>query len=326
MRCAKREDSRRQKVENRLNELLGQQEIIVLDGALATELENRGLSINDALWSAKILAEKPEEIQAVHYDYFCAGADIGISASYQATIPGFLAKGYTEQQADELIKQSVRILAKARERFWQEKGRLSQRAYPILAASVGPYGAYLADGSEYRGNYGLSEEALFLFHRERMHILWEAGAEVFACETIPSLAEAKALARCMQEIPGANGWICFSCKNEKEICEGTPIAECAAQLEAAECISAIGVNCTAPEYVEGLIREIRSVTNKPVVVYPNSGEQYNAVEKSWHGTTGVCDYAHWAKTWYAAGARLIGGCCRTTPKDIAQISVWSRGK
>ncbi len=313
-------------MENRLNELLGQQEIIVLDGALATELENRGLSINDALWSAKILAEKPEEIQAVHYDYFCAGADIGISASYQATIPGFscervyrAASGRAHQTVGTNFSKSPgAILARKR------------KAIPKSIPNSGRFGGAIRRVSGRRLGiswklWAFGGSALFI-SQERMHILWEAGAEVFACETIPSLAEAKALARCMQEIPGANGWICFSCKNEKEICEGTPIAECAAQLEAAECISAIGVNCTAPEYVEGLIREIRSVTNKPVVVYPNSGEQYNAVEKSWHGTTGVCDYAHWAKTWYAAGARLIGGCCRTTPKDIAQISVWSRGK
>lgn len=314
-------------MKNRLKELLEKQETIVLDGALATELENRGLSINDSLWSAKILAERPEAIEAVHYDYFCAGADIGISASYQATIPGFLAKGYTRQQAKELIKQSVQLLANARERFWfQGGGMQSGRNYPLLAASVGPYGAYLADGSEYRGAYGLSEEALFLFHRERMQLLWKAGADLFACETIPSLVEAKALVRCMQEIPGANGWICFSCKNEMEICEGAPIAECAAQLEEAECISAIGVNCTAPEYVESLIREIRKVTDKPVAVYPNSGEQYDAAKKTWQGAAGLCSYAQWAKKWRAAGARLIGGCCRTTPEDIAEISAWSREK
>lgn len=309
-------------MKNRLEELLEKQKLVVLDGALATELENRGLSLADSLWSAKILAERPEEIEAVHYDYFCAGADIGISASYQASIPGFLSKGYTEQQAKEMIARSITLLRRARERFWAEDGEKAGRAYPILAASIGPYGAYLADGSEYRGEYGLGQQELYAFHRERMQDLWDAGAEIFACETIPSLEEAKALAQCMQEIPGAGGWICFSCKNGQQICEGTPIAECAAQLERWDCIKAIGVNCTAPEYVEELIGQIRKSSNKPIVVYPNSGECYDAVCKTWHGAAESQGYEAWAKKWYAAGARIIGGCCRTTPKDIAAIHRW----
>ena len=195
-------------MKNRMEELLEKQKVVVLDGALATELENRGLSLADSLWSAKVLAEQPEEIEAVHYDYFCAGADIGISASYQASVPGFLSKGYTEQQAKEMIARSIALLKQARQRFWAESGEGSGRAYPILAASVGPYGAYLADGSEYRGEYGLGRQELYAFHRERMQDLWNAGAEIFACETIPSLEESKALAECMQEIPGAGGWIC----------------------------------------------------------------------------------------------------------------------
>lgn len=309
---------------NRLTDLLERQKVVVLDGALATELENRGLSLADELWSARVLAEQPEAIEAVHYDYFCAGADVGISASYQASIPGFVQKGYSEAQAKELLARSIWLLGQARERFWKERGQDAGRAYPILAASVGPYGAYLADGSEYRGGYGLDEEALYAFHKERMQLLWEAGAELFACETIPSLSEARALARCMEQIEGATGYLCFSCKNEREICEGTPIAECAAALEEFDSILAVGVNCTPPQYVEQLIREIRAKSSKPVIVYPNSGEQYDASCKAWHGQAGKGSYDAWAAKWYEAGARLIGGCCRTTPADIAAIYRWSR--
>ena len=169
---------------NLITQFLQDHKVMILDGAMATELEGKGLDLNDSLWSAKVLAERPDVIEQVHYEYFLAGADCAMTASYQATIDGFLKKGYSLQQAEGFITDSVRIAAKARDRFWQDPKNREGRPYPLIVAAVGPYGAYLSDGSEYRGDYTISEEALMEFHRRRMQLLLEAGADILACETI----------------------------------------------------------------------------------------------------------------------------------------------
>ena len=312
-----------QKEDGMLRERLAEQGVLILDGALATELECRGCNLQDSLWSAKVLMEEPEKIRQVHEDYFRAGANIGISASYQASVQGFLERGYSAAQAREWIRASVRLLREAGESYWQAGGKAAGRPRPIAAASIGPYGAYLADGSEYRGDYGISEEALVAFHAERLRLLEDAGADLFACETIPSLGEAKAILRAMaQQGCTLPCWMSFSCRDGAHICEGAPIAACAEFLDAQDRVEAIGVNCTAPEYIEGLIREIRRASDKPIVVYGNSGEAYDPAAKVWHGRETAPCYADWAPKWYAAGARILGGCCRTTPADIAAIYAW----
>ena len=298
-----------------LKERLEKQKVLVLDGALATELEARGCDINDTLWSAKVLMEQPELIRQVHYDYYAAGADIGISASYQATIPGFMRRGCSEAQARQLIRSSVQLLKEAAEDYWEQQGKRMGKMPPIVAASVGPYGAYLADGSEYRGNYSCSEQELIDFHRERMQLLEEAGADLFACETIPSLREARAILQAMEQRK-LTCWMSFSCRDAQHICEGTPIAECAEFLQEQDRVEAIGINCTAPEWIEGLIREVRRVSDKPIIVYGNSGEIYDPQAKVWKGAPCGMAYSAWAPRWYAAGANIIGGCCRTGPADI----------
>lgn len=309
---------------NPIENILKDFPLIILDGALATELENRGCDINDSLWSAKILAEKPEAIEKVHYDYFAAGADCAITSSYQATIDGFVQKGFSEAEAVSLIRRSVQIAKKARDDFWNDPENRKNRPLPLVAGSVGPYGAYLADGSEYRGDYTISEEELIAFHRPRIKILAEEGVDILACETIPNLIEAKAIVKLLQEFPDIHCWISFSCKNSLEISDGTSISDCAKYLDSFDQVAAIGLNCTAPQYVESLITEIKSNSNKPVIVYPNSGEEYNSDSKTWHGHSSSESYCCSAKGWFEKGAKLIGGCCRTTPSDIKAIADWSR--
>jgi homocysteine S-methyltransferase len=187
---------------NPIAPMLNRYPALVIDGALATELEHRGYNLKDELWSAKILLERPEAIKQLHYDYFKAGADCAITASYQATIEGFMKRGLNEEQAIDLIQKSVRLAIEARDEFWSEQSNRAGRSKPFVAASVGPYGAFLADGSEYRGNYGLTEEELADFHRRRMRALIEAGADMLACETIPSPIEARALVRLLGEFGG----------------------------------------------------------------------------------------------------------------------------
>ncbi|OPJ62912.1 homocysteine S-methyltransferase [Clostridium oryzae] len=309
---------------NPIKNILTDFPLIILDGALATELENRGCNINDSLWSAKILAENPDIIEQIHLDYFSAGADCAITASYQATIEGFVKKGFTESQAVALIKKSVEVAKRARDSFWEDPSNRTNRPFPFVAGSVGPYGAYLADGSEYRGDYKISCDDLIDFHRPRINILIEEGVDILACETFPSLEEAKAIVKLLEEFPDTYCWISFTGKNDFEISDGTLISECAKYLDTCRQVVATGINCTSPKFIPSLINEIKANTSKPIVVYPNSGEEYDAADKCWHGHTSSEEYASDAKVWFEHGAKLIGGCCRTKPADIKAIASWAR--
>lgn len=304
---------------NPLTAFLQNQACIVLDGALATELEARGADLHDPLWSAKILLEQPELIRAVHLDYFYAGANCSITASYQASIEGFRQRGLPEQEALALIKRSAQLAQEAREIFLNDPTHSSPPIRPLVAGSVGPYGAYLADGSEYRGNYGLSHAELIAFHRPRVQALVEAGVDLLACETIPCLEEAVALVELLKEFPQMPAWVSFSARDGLHTSQGERLSTCASLLDAHEQVVAIGINCTPPRFISSLIAEIRSVSQKTIVVYPNSGEHYDAASGSWYGESDEKTFSQQALDWYTAGARFIGGCCRTTPTDIRRI-------
>jgi homocysteine S-methyltransferase len=300
-------------------EFLRQVPVIILDGALATELEQRGANLDDPLWSAKVLLEQPQLIRAVHRHYFEAGADIATTASYQATFQGFARRGLTASQTAQLLRTSVLLAAEAREEYLRNAAPETGRPRPLIAASVGPYGAALADGSEYRGGYALSDDELMAFHRPRLAVLAEAGADLMACETVPSLREALLLARLLEEFPQCCAWISFSCRDDAHTGEGQAIEDCARALEAFPQIVSIGVNCTRPDLIASLLRRMRDQTTKPLLAYPNSGEVYDAATKSWQGHAAAVPLGAQARDWYDAGARLIGGCCRSRPADIRAI-------
>ncbi|OWA33142.1 homocysteine S-methyltransferase [Saccharibacillus sp. O16] len=321
--------------QNPIAAILDNHPVLILDGAMATELERHGCNLDDPLWSARVLLEQPELIRRVHEDYFRAGADCAITASYQATVEGFAARGIEEAEALKLIRQTVSLAAQARDTFWMQKedeqknedpaADQRQRPKPLVAASVGPYGAFLADGSEYVGHYGFSDERLTAFHRPRMQALVEAGADLLAFETIPSLQEARVLANLLEEFPGTFAWMSFSLRDGQTISEGTSIEECVQALEPYAQIAAIGVNCAPSSAAAEAVARFAACTEKPVLVYPNSGETYDATTKTWHvrESTACLPFADSARAWYEAGARLIGGCCRTTPQQIAEIAaVW----
>jgi homocysteine S-methyltransferase len=274
----------------KLEELLGAQGFVLLDGGLATELEEHGFDLSDELWSARLLRDEPSAIAAVHRAYVAAGADCVITASYQATI---------ESLGKELLRLSV---------------KLAREAGPkLVAASVGPYGAARADGSEYTGDYDLDEQGLAEWHRERLRVLDASGADLLACETLPSFAEARALAALPRKTPA---WFSFTCRDGEHVSDGTPIVECARHLDAAPGVAAIGVNCTPPRHVVPLVERLRSVTAKPIVVYPNSGERWDAAMRCWTGTRDPEEFAAAALRWRNAGATLLGGCCRTGPLHV----------
>jgi len=294
--------------------------VAILDGGLATELERRGLDLRDPLWSSKYLVEAPGEIEAVHYDYFRAGADIGTSASYQATFEGFASRGIGTKESDRLLRLSVELVNRARERFWRDAASRPGRVFPLLAASIGCYGASLHDGSEYRGDYGLSRKELMDFHRPRLRVLADSGADVLAVETIPSLLEAEAVTALLEEFPEAPPvWISFSCRNSVEVSHGEQLADCFAAAGACEAVAAVGINCTAPRFVSSLLESSRGSTAKLVAVYPNSGEIWDAPKQTWIPGETSAPIEALAPEWRRRGARLIGGCCRTTPSTISAL-------
>lgn len=298
---------------------------LVLDGALGTELERRGANLNDPLWSARLLMEQPELIRQVHLDYYQAGADVATTATYQATFEGLARRGLGHDEAAALMRLAVGLACEARDQHWQAlqaQGQDAGRARPLVAASVGPYGAMLADGSEYRGHYPLDEAGLMAFHRPRLQVLAASGADLLACETLPCLDEARALARLMDEVPGCQGWISFSCRDGEHNSQGERLADCVAALEGHASVVAVGINCTAPQHIQPLLIAARAHTRKPILVYPNAGETYDATLKVWHPSAAChnASFTDMALGWAGAGAQLIGGCCRTKPEDIAALA------
>ncbi|CAI8824451.1 homocysteine S-methyltransferase [Kosakonia sp. YIM B13611] len=303
---------------NPLTTLLEHHPFAVLDGALATELEARGCSLVDNLWSAKVLMEDPQRIRDVHLDYFRAGAQIAITASYQATPAGFAARGLTEAQSKALIEKSVMLAKEASDIYRSE----NPNAGPLLVAgSVGPYGAYLADGSEYRGDYVCSREAFQAFHRPRIDALLNAGVDLLACETLPCFTEIDALAGLLSEYPHAQAWFSFTLRDDQHLSDGTPLVQVVNALSGCPQIVALGINCIALSKTTVALKHLQSLSALPLVVYPNSGETYDAATKAWHTHGERCgSLAAYLPQWLEAGARLIGGCCRTTPQDIAALS------
>ena len=295
-----------------------QQGALLLDGGLATQLEGMGRDLDHPLWSARLLRDEPAAIGAVHRSYLEAGADCLISASYQASIPGLLAAGATRQQAGALLQRSVDLACRARDEYcenWPDS-----RLRPLVAASIGPYGAYLANGAEYRGDYGLGAEALRQFHQLRWDILAASPADLLACETIPSRLEAEVLLALLGQRPDITAWISFSCRDGRRISDGTPMADCAALVADCPQVVAVGVNCTPPRYIPALLDEIqKGAPDKPIVAYPNSGEIYRADKRRWSGPSQPFDFARAGTQWVRGGARLIGGCCRTGPNHIKAL-------
>lgn len=302
---------------NPLTSILTDHPFVLLDGAMATELEARGCDLADSLWSAKVLMENPQLIYDVHLDYFRAGAQVAITASYQATPDGFAARGLNEAQARSLIAKSVELAKQARDSYRAENPAAKGL---LIAGSVGPYGAYLADGSEYRGDYQRSAQVFQDFHRPRVEALLEAGVDLLACETLPSFDEIRALAQLLEAYPVAQAWFSFTLRDAQHLSDGTPLRDVLALLADYPQILAVGINCIALENTVEALEYLHGLTPLPLVVYPNSGEHYDAVSKTWHHHGEACATLEgYLPQWLAAGAKLIGGCCRTTPKDIAAL-------
>jgi homocysteine S-methyltransferase len=284
--------------------------VLIADGGLATELEARGHDLSDHLWSARLLVDAPDEIKAAHLAFFRAGAVIATTASYQASFDAFEARGIGRDDTVRLLRRSVELAQAARDEMAGD-GRDRW-----VAASVGPYGAALADGSEYRGRYGLSVADLAAWHRPRLEVLADAGPDLLALETIPDLDEAEALLTVISRT-GIPVWLTYTVDGDRTRA-GQPLAEAFALARDVPEVVAVGVNCCAPSDVSAAIAIARDATGKPVIVYPNSGEEWDAQQRVWVGTSQHS--AQQAQQWVADGARIVGGCCRVRPADIENIA------
>lgn len=283
---------------------LARGDIVVIDGGLSTALEEMGHDLSDDLWSARLLRDDPEAIVEAHRRYVEAGAEIVISSSYQASIPGFMASGLSKQQAKMLITSST------------ELARRGVDGKALVAASVGPYGAYLSDGSEYTGEYGLTLSELLNWHAERFELLVSTKPDLLAIETIPCLTEVGALAPLL-EASKVEAWVSFSCAEGGRMNSGEDVADAARAVEGIPNLMAIGVNCTSSENVGAALERIRTVSNLPLVVYPNLGRTWDGEARIWVGPSR--DWFDYLPEWFGLGVRVIGGCCGTRPADIARL-------
>jgi len=284
---------------------------LLLDGGLSQQLQAQGLDLNHPLWTGQVLLEQPEEIKRAHLAFLEAGARCLITSSYQISSAGLMKMGLNEAEVLHIFRQSVSLAKEARAEFLEK----NIDGGPIyIAVSIGPYGATLSDGSEYRGDDTLSEQELLDFHAPRFAMLDELEADCYACETIPSLREARVLAELLAQSKTA-GWITFTCKDEKHISDGTPLAACASELADRQGVFALGINCTRPQFITPLIEELKPhLGHCKLVVYPNSGEIFSAEKKEFYGDASPLNKL--AVEWLDLGVDILGGCCRVGPETI----------
>jgi homocysteine S-methyltransferase len=296
---------------------------VLIDGGFATQCEAMGCNIDGDLWSARLLREDPGAIVRAHRAFLDAGARIIATASYQASREGFAAVGMSASEADALMLASVALAIQARDEFLRDNPGAPR---PLVAASMGPYGAILHDGSEYTGAYRVSRESLREFHQQRLAVFAHSAADLLALETIPNGAEAAVLGELLSESPKP-AWMSFSCRDDKHLADGTTLADVVHPLGNHPTLLALGVNCVAPDLVVPLIGELRSIApDKPIVVYPNSGEVYQPADNSWHGTATPVQCERAVMAWLEAGATLVGGCCRIGPQQIAAMAASIAGR
>ncbi len=295
-------------MKNPFAEVLAARGVVLFDGALATELEHRGADLSSHLWSARLIADDPEAIIAVHLDHLRAGADVISSASYQASRLGFAKLGLSESAADALLTKAVELAKEAVRRHGDESR--------LVAASLGPYGAVLADGSEFTGAYALSVEQLVEFHLPRVEAALRASPELVLFETLPAMTECEAVARVAARFPDVPFMASFSAK-PTAISHGESFAAVVARLDEVPNVIAVGLNCSAPDVIAPLLKSA-SPTHVLLAASPNAGETWNATSRRWTGTPYRGEsFGALARSYVEAGARIVGGCCRTRPADIA---------
>ncbi|MDH4961070.1 homocysteine S-methyltransferase [Ligilactobacillus salivarius] len=289
---------------------------VVLDGAMSTPLERLGADTNNDLWTAKALIDNEELVYEVHKMYFEAGADLIITDTYQANVQAFEKVGYSEKEARNLIKKAVKIAQKARDDYENKAGK-----HNYIAGTIGPYGAYLANGSEYRGDYELSTKEYQQFHLPRIEELATTGVDILAIETQPKLDEVLAIIELLKEkYPQQKVYVSYTLSDDDTISDGTPLPRAIHALEDYLQVIAVGINCVKLELVEPALKNMKEITDKHLIVYPNSSAVYDPKSKTWSQPKTSATFEELIPNWYDAGARIIGGCCTTGPKEIKTVA------
>lgn len=310
----------------KFKQLLEQERPAVLHGALGTELEARGYDISGNLWSAKFLLDGSEAIQTIHRDYVLAGADVVTTSTYQASLASLVNVGLSVDEAQKLIVKSVSLAKDAREEALQElsQNEKQERHYPLISGDVGPYAAYLADGSEYTGEYGeVTKEALKDFHRPRIALFVAEEVDLLALETMPNKLEIEALTELLSdEFPQVEGYVSITSQDGKHLSDGSSLQEVVDVVKKCPQILALGINCSSPSVSEEILENLSDLTDLPLLAYPNSGEIYDGKTQTWHhGEDGELSVSECQVKWQGqfSQLKLVGGCCRTRPMDIARI-------
>lgn len=297
---------------------------LILHGALGTELEYKGYDISGKLWTAQHLEKNPDAIREIHEEYVLAGADIVTTSSYQASVLGLVDAGYSEVEAKSLIRKSVILAKEARDNAWSKLSdeEKEKRIFPLISGDVGPYAGYLADGSEYTGNYGeVTKEDLKNFHRERIALMLDEGVDILALETMPNILEIEALKELLEnEFAGQEAYLSVTSQDGKTLSDGTPISKLLEIVEDSEEIVLIGINCSSADNSNEFLKDLAKQSKKYLIAYPNSGEEYDGATQTWHEGESSNSLFTYSDSWLEIGVRVIGGCCRTRPEDISKLN------
>ena len=280
--------------------------ITKLDGGLSTALENNGNKLTTSLWTGELILAKPSEITKAHLDFIDAGSEIIITSSYQISYLGCSKRGWSESKTDQALRGSTQLAKDA----VTASGKVVK-----VAASIGPYGAALADGSEYKGNYGITKSFLKDFHARRLEVLISTSPDLLALETMPDTFEVEVLLELLSDCP-IPYWVSYSCKAGNQTNAGQSFTEA---VSLAKNAMAVGINCTAPELITDLLLSAEGI--KPFVVYPNSGRSWNAKTKEWEGSSEAGFDDLLVKSWISAGAQIIGGCCGIGADEILNLKL-----
>ena len=288
-----------------------QRSFTVLDGGLSTVLEAAGHDLHHDLWTARLITEQPEALMDAHLAFLRAGAEVVITASYQASVSGFEAEGLTRAEAEAALR-STTALARA----------AVGDGTALVAASVGPFGATLANGSEYHGRYGIDHDDLRAFHRSRLELLIDSSPDLLAIETIPTVAEARALGEALDGLDAPPIWFAFTCSDGAHTAGGDRIEDAITVASGIPGVAAVGVNCTSPEHIGELLRRAATVTDLPLLAYANGGQVWNSALGVWEGPPVAADDRAVIGEWLDAGARIVGGCCGVGASGIAGLRAW----
>lgn len=303
---------------NHLQRLLAKRQVLILDGGFATELERYGLDLNHELWSARALIEHPDLVRQVHTDYLNAGADLILSGTYQASVAGFMRYGLDKPAALATLEKGVGLAMEARNNWIADRPSLEDT--PLVGASVGPYGAYLANGAEYTGNYPVNKAALYHFHEERLCAFLAASPDFLAFETCPNVVETAVYLELLEKYKDIPALLSWSCSTADTLVSGEPLLEALRLADQSDAVLAVGVNCCNADLAGQVLANMANHTQKPLLAYPNRGESWDSTNKCWIDQHKAVNLAETVIGWVKQGPIIVGGCCRTDPAFIAQLA------